>query len=405
MGIFNFWKKREARSAMGAYYDGVEIAMGPEVYAAPLTIPVVLATIKMLSEDVARLPLKIYKKNKQGGRDEVSDHPLAELLQLIPNKYMSAYDMRKAVQANLAGWGNGYAYFRRRRDGKVLDIVPVAAEQVSILWRDDEYVYRLPNGELIPREEMLHLKGATRDGLTGMSLIRQMATTLHIAAQAEKYADELLKNMARPGAILQARAGERPVRAGSDEEKRLTEQWNSLHSGALRAGRTAIIPPAYEYKELTMPREDIQMIETRKFQKRDWAMVMRIPLHMLADLEKSSFNNISEQSVEYVKYAIAPHLQSWEQELNAKLLTAQERAKGYYIEHNLEGILRGDVKSRAEYYTMLHDRGIMNADEIRRRENMNPMPDGQGETYYIGSNYVPRGYISKDTAEQKGEGE
>jgi HK97 family phage portal protein len=279
--------------------------------------------------------------------------------------------------------GNFYAIKNRIGRGdrrRIVELLPVHPRYVEV--KQDErwrlsYKIRFPGKaawEIAP-ENILHVRGLSLDGVTGLSPIGYMRESIGLSLAAEKHGARLFKNGARPGGVLTV-----PGKLSDEAFARLKEQWQESFAGA-NVHKTAVLEEGASWAQLGMSNEDAQFLETRKFQRSEIAGIFRVPAHMVNDLERATFSNIEHMSRSFVTYSLMPWLVRMEQALWRDLLTEDEKRQGLYFKHNADGLLRGDSKSRAESLKTMREWGVINANEWRELEDMNPREDEGGETY------------------------
>lgn len=371
-----------------ALFGGTESAAGELVTAdTMLSLSAVWAAVSLLSRTQASLPLFVYERTGPESRQKATAHPLHALLHEAPNEEMTAYTFRQVMQANVLLWGNSYAIIERDRAGRPLALVPQHPSRV-MLQRDDAgrlvYIVLIEGGgqRAYPAENVLHFRGLSVDGLTGLSPVAYARETLGLAIGAEKFAARYFGNGARPCGLL---VPPRPLSAEAARE--LQEAWRAWY-GSENAHRLAVVQPGTTWIPLTMPLEDAQFLETRRFSVTEIARWFGVPPHMIGDLERATFSNIEHQGIEYVVYSLRPHLVSVEQELMHKLLSPAERGQ-YFIEHVVDGLLRGDITTRYNAYATAISHGFRCPDEVRALENLNPIPDGSGKVFTRPVNVAP----------------
>ena len=352
----------------------------------------VYACVRILAESIAGLPLHVYAYKGQG-KERVPEHPLYFLLHDAPNPEMTSFIFRETMMSHLLLWGNAYAQILRDGRGKVLGLYPLLPDKMDV--SRDSYTGELyytytrsteenPNfadkGQIrLRREDVLHIPGLGFDGLVGYSPIAMAKNAIGIALATEEYGAAFFKNGARPGGVL-----EHP--GVLKDPSKLRESWHAVYGGTMNTGRIAVLEEGVKYQQIAIPPEEAQFLETRKFQIDEIARLYRVPPHMVGDLEKSSFSNIEQQSLEFVKYTLNPWVVRWEQSLQKALLTDKER-KDYFIRFNVDGLLRGDYKSRMEGYAIGRQNGWLSANDIRSLEDMNPIEaDEGGDLYLINGN-------------------
>ena len=352
----------------------------------------VYACVRILAESIAGLPLHVYAYKGQG-KERMPAHPLYFLLHDAPNPEMTSFVFRETLMTHLLLWGNAYAQILRDGMGRVVGLYPLLPDRMDV-GRDSKtgelyYLYtrsteESPNfkeaGQIrLRRTDVLHIPGLGFDGLVGYSPIAMAKTAIGIAIATEEYGATFFQNGARPAGVL-----EHPG-VVKDPEK-LRESWHSVYGGTKNVGKIALLEEGVKYQQIAIPPEEAQFLQTRKFQIDEIARLYRVPPHMVGDLEKSSFSNIEQQSLEFVKYTLNPWVVRWEQALQKALLSNRER-KDYFIRFNVDGLLRGDYKSRMEGYAIGRQNGWLSANDIRSIEDMNPInADEGGDLYLINGN-------------------
>ena len=348
----------------------------------------VYACVRILAEAVASLPLHVYEYQDDGGKKLVHDHPLYYLLHDEPNPEMTSFVFRETLMSHLLIWGNAYAQIIRDGAGRVLGLYPLLPDKMDVQ-RDDRgniyYVYSRNSDEnpmfkeygdiRLKAEEVLHIPGLGFDGLIGYSPIAMAKNAVGMTLACEEYGASFFENGANPGGVL-----EHP--GVLKDPSKVRESWNSVYRGVNNAHKIAVLEEGMKYQQIGIPPEEAQFLETRKFQINEIARLYRIPPHMIGDLDKSSFSNIEQQSLEFVKYTLDPWVIRWEQSLQRSLLLPGEKGK-YFIKLNVDGLLRGDYQSRMNGYAVGRQNGWFSANDIREMENMNPIPDEQGGNLYL----------------------
>lgn len=373
----------------------------------------VYSCVRILAEAVAGLPLHLYRYKEDGGKERAIDNNLYHLLHDEPNKEMSSFIFRETLMTHLLLWGNAYAQIIRNGKGEVVALYPLMPNKMQVD-RDENgelyYIYTRSSDEaktmdgvtvyLTPRD-VLHIPGLGFDGLVGYSPIAMAKNAIGLAIATEEYGAKFFANGAAPSGVL-----EHP--GTIKDPSRLRENWNSTFGGSANSGKVAVLEEGMKYTPISISPEQAQFLETRKFQIDEIARIFRVPPHMVGDLEKSSFSNIEQQSLEFVKYTLDPWVIRWEQSLSRALLNEDEKRK-YFFKFNLEGLLRGDYESRMSGYAVARQNGWMSANDIRELENMDKIPaeDG-GDLYLINGNMLPLNKAGayaniekEDTADEK----
>lgn len=354
----------------------------------------VYSCVRILAEAVAGLPLHLYRYKEDGGKERAINNNLYHLLHDEPNKEMSSFIFRETLMTHLLLWGNAYAQIIRNGKGEVVALYPLMPNKMQVD-RDENgelyYIYTRSSDEaktmegvtvyLTPRD-VLHIPGLGFDGLVGYSPIAMAKNAIGLAIATEEYGAKFFANGAAPSGVL-----EHP--GTIKDPSRLRENWNSTFGGSANSGKVAVLEEGMKYTPISISPEQAQFLETRKFQIDEIARIFRVPPHMVGDLEKSSFSNIEQQSLEFVKYTLDPWVIRWEQSLSRALLNEDEKRK-YFFKFNLEGLLRGDYESRMSGYAVARQNGWMSANDIRELENMDKISaeDG-GDLYLINGNMLP----------------
>lgn len=347
----------------------------------------VYACVRILAESIAGLPLHVYEY-RGNGKERVPEHPLYFLLHDSPNSEMTSFIFRETGMIHLLLWGNFFAQIIRDGMGRVAGLYPLLPNRMSVD-RDEHgqliYTYTpMPDGNpnikggqsiKLRREDVLHIPGLGFDGLVGYSPIAMARNAVGMTLACEEYGAAFFANGARPGGVL-----EHP--GVLKDPSKLRESWHSVYGGTANTGKVVVLEEGLKYQQISIPPDEAQFLETRKFQIDEIARLYRVPPHMIGDLEKSSFNNIEQQSLEFVKYTLNPWVVRWEQSLQKALLALGEQ-KRYFIKFNVDGLLRGDYQSRMQGYATGRQNGWFSANDIREMENMNPIPDEEGGNLYL----------------------
>ncbi len=384
-------------------FFGWKVASGVQVnQESALTYSAVFACIRILAETVAVLPLNVYRKLPGGGKEKASDHTLSGILHTDPNDEMTSFHVRETLQGHLASWGNCYAYMDWARSGYLRALWPLRPDRMSVKRENGrlKYIYRLQKPDDKGRteriwgpERVLHIPGMGFDGVIGYSPIRMARQSIGLALAAEEFGSRFFGNDARPGVVL-----EHPGQLGTEAHNNLKTSYEEEHGGLTKSHKPLILEEGMTLKEVGIPPEDAQFLQTRKFQIAEVARWYNMPLHKLREMDRQTHNNIENEGIEFVVYTMMPWLVRWEQVLAKRLLTPRERQQ-LYVKFNVNGLLRGDMKSRFEAYVMARQNGWMNADDILELEDRNPLSDGQGQIYYMPLNMVPADQAANGLAE------
>jgi len=395
-GLFKSRDKPENRTAGSSYtfYMGGTTSGKNVTERSAMQMTAVYSCVRILAEAVAGLPLHLYKYTDGGGKEKALDHPLYRLLHDEPNPEMSSFVFRETLMTHLLLWGNAYAQVIRNGKNEVIALYPLMPNKMSVD-RDENgrlyYTYYRGPDEAIKNKEfavtlqpsdVLHIPGLGFDGLVGYSPIAMAKNAIGMAIACEEYGAKFFANGAAPGGVL-----EHP--GTIKDPQRVRESWQSTFGGSGNANKIAVLEEGMKYTPIGISPEQAQFLETRKFQINEIARIFRVPPHMVGDLEKSSFSNIEQQSLEFVKYTLDPWVIRWEQSIQRALLSHDEKAQ-YFVKFNVEGLLRGDYQSRMNGYAIGRQNGWMSANDIRELENLDRIPaeDG-GDLYLINGNMLP----------------
>jgi len=395
-GLFKSRDKPVNRTPGSAYtfYMGGSSAGKPVTERSAMQMTAVYSCVRILAEAVAGLPLHLYRYTEEGGKEKAVDHPLYLLLHDEPNPEMSSFVFRETLMTHLLLWGNAYAQIIRNGKGEVIALYPLMANRMSVN-RDDKgrlyYQYTRSSDEANPTKnstvnlepsDVLHIPGLGFDGLVGYSPIAMAKNAIGLAIATEEYGSKFFANGAAPSGVL-----EHP--GTIKDPARVRDSWQQTFGGSANSNKIAVLEEGMKYTPISISPEQAQFLETRKFQINEIARIFRVPPHMVGDLEKSSFSNIEQQSLEFVKYTLDPWVIRWEQSIQRTLLTPAEK-KNLFVKFNVEGLLRGDYASRMNGYATARQNGWMSANDIRELENLDRIPseDG-GDLYLINGNMLP----------------
>ena len=346
----------------------------------------VYACVRILAESVAGLPLHVYERTANGSKSTKPSHPLYRLLHDEPNREMTSFVFRETLMSHLLLWGNAYAQIIRDGRGFPIALYPLLPDRMAVDRNESGelvYTYQSDKGQVkLRRENILHIPGLGFDGLIGYSPIAMAKNAVGLALATEDYGATFFANGANPGGVL-----EHPGVIKPEQADRLRESWQSQFGGA-NAHKVAVLEEGLKFHQMSIPPEQAQFLETRKFQINEIARIFRVPPHMVGDLEKSSFSNIEQQSLEFVKYTLDPWVVRWEQSLQQALILPSEKAT-IFIKFNLDGLLRGDYQSRMQGYSTGIQNGFMSVNDVRSLEDMNLLTSEEGgDLHFVNSNMV-----------------
>ena len=360
-----------------------------------MQLSAVYACVRILAEAVAQIPLHLYRNTDEGSTEKAVDHPLYMLLHDEPNPEMSSFSFRETLMTHLLLWGNAYAQVIRNGRGEVQALYPLMPDRMNVdrdshgriyyeYTRSDSDARTLgKNTSVIMRPgDVLHIPGLGYDGLVGYSPIAMAKQAVGMGLACDEYGASFFKNGAQPGGVL-----EHP--GVVKDPKRIRDSWNAIYTGAGNAHKIAVIEEGMHYTPITISPEQAQFLETRKFQIEEIARIFRVPPHMVGDLDKATFSNIEQQSLEFVKYSLQPWISRWEQSIHRTLLLPEEK-RDYFARFNVDGLLRGDYQSRMNGYAVGIQNGFMSPNDVRALENMDLIPDELGgNIYMVNGNMLP----------------
>ena len=353
-----------------------------------MQVTAVYACVRILSESIAGLPLHTYRYLKDGAKEKAINHPLYRLLHDEPNPEMTSFVFRETLMSHLLLWGNAYAQIIRNGKGEILALYPLMPNRMTVdrasngeiyytyMVNDSDNPTLKEQGQVyLRKEDVLHIPGLGFDGLVGYSPISMAKNAVGMALACEEYGAKFFENGASPSGVL-----EHPSTIKNPDK--LRESWNSLFQGSGNSHRVAVLEEGLTFKPIAISPNEAQFLETRKFQIDEIARIFRIPPHMVGDLERASFSNIEEQSLEFVKYTLNPWVTRWEQSIQRSLFLESEKRE-YFVKFNVDGLLRGDYQSRMNGYATARQNGWMSANDIRELENMDLIPDELGGNLYL----------------------
>ncbi|WP_195594099.1 phage portal protein [Streptococcus oralis] len=417
MGFLDFFGRKRSRDKPHNSYEGQDFSYlfgrtssGENVdeFKAMQTTAV-YACVRILAEAVASLPIHIYERTPNG-REKKFEHPLYFLLHDEPNPEMSSFVFRETLMTHLLIWGNAYIQIIRDKSGQVISLYPLLPDKMSV-HRDENgklyYKYQRQTEEnpnfkdkgsvILKQEDVLYIPGLGFDGLIGYSPIALAKNAIGMTLATENYGASFFKNGANPGGVL-----EHP--GILKDPKRVRDSWNAVYNGVTNAHKVAVLEEGMKYTQIGIPPEEAQFLQTRKFQINEIARLYRIPPHMIGDLEKSSFSNIEQQSLEFVKYTLDPWVVRLEQAFKRSLFLPEEKKK-YFVKFNVDGLLRGDYQSRMSGYAIARQNGWLSTNDIRELEDLNLLTDEEGGNLYLINGNMTKlkdagGFMTKQAIEQ-----
>jgi len=370
----------EGAMALSAYYDAVRV----------------------IAEDVVKLPLITYRRLKPRGKERATNLPIYKLLKLRPNQLMMAFQFRELLTSWAVSWGDGFAEIQRGFNEAPISMNPIHPSRVEIVLRSekpDDFAYDVRNNRGLPPSRvlpanMLHVRGMGSDRWRGYSVARVAAESLGVSLAAQRYGATFFGQGAAIGGVLQHPGViSDGTPDGEEALRRVRASWQEIYGGAVNAGKVAILEEGMKFEKITIPPEEAQFVATREFGVVEIARWFRITPHKLQDLSRAHYANLEFTSLEHLTDCLLPWLIRWEQEVQLKLIGAEQ--EDLFAEHLVDAILRGDHASRGEFYSKQFMIGVLSQNDIREKENLNPIPEDPetgerpGDTYYVPLNMVP----------------
>lgn len=343
--------------------------------------------VGLISGDIAKVPLQLYRRLGDGGKEPFREHPLYELLHDEPNPEMSSFQFRRVLQGHVLVWGNGYAEIERDAAGRPVALWPLMPYSVQPYREGGALRYRVfqPSGNDITfdRRDVLHLSGMGQNGIDGYPVIRKAMESIGLGIATQRFAAKFYEQGATMGTVVTYPTG---VGGNPQTRKENREALEKRHEGVNNAHRMLVLYEGGEVKELGIPPDKAQFLETRRFNIEEVARWFNIPVHKLKELARSTNNNIEHQGIEYATDTLQPWFRMWEGELRLKLIPRLER-KIQFFEHVTEALTRGDSAAQGTLIGQQFVVGSTTPNEIRAKFNMNPRPDGND--IYVPSNTMP----------------
>lgn len=402
---WRFWnlftrKPQRTNRVSTSWWGGLAYTGKPVTQDSALSFSAVNTAVRILAETIASLPLHVYRRVGDDGKKKARGHPLYHILHNQPNTEMTAFSFWEFALHNVLLHGTFYAEIERNQAGQIIGLWPLLSQNMRVERQDGElrYIYTLPDGTQtppIPPEYIFTFHGLSGNGITGYGILHLAKETIGLGLAAEEFGARFFGNGGNVAGVL-----EHPLELGEEGRKNLRESFEETYTGLSKAHRVLILEEGAKYNKIGIPPNEAQFLETRKFQVTEIARFFRVPPHMLADLERSTNNNIEHQSLEFVKYSITPWVVRIEQAILWKLFSENEK-KNLFSEFALDGLLRGDIKSRFEALDIARRNGVINANDWRALENWNPIEGPAGTEYWRPTNM----YLPKENTQPPGGGE
>ena len=342
-----------------------------------LQSPTFFAAVTGISRTIAQLPLDVVQRDADGVQHKVKNHPLYRLLVIRPNEWQSRYEYWMVVATNLLMHNVFYAFKNQVANGRILNLHPLTPDSVTPEQRPDmkmEYRVAYKDGtiEVVPGNKIHRILLQSADGINPISPIESLKESLGLEIAAEKFGANMFNNGAIPNMILK-----HPSTFKDNEVyTRFKETWESAN----KKGGTAILEEGMDVEKVQHSANESQFLETRKLNRSVIAGAMNLSPHRVGDLSRANFSNVENLSLEYVVYSVMPILIAIETAITRDLIPEGQQGS-LFVKFNVDGLLRGDTKTRAEALKLMRESGIINANEWRAMEDMNPIEGDAGEIY------------------------
>lgn len=352
--------------------------------------------VRGISETIAYLPWNVMIQT--GNKKEIaSDHALQTILKFKPNEEMSAFTFKETALRTVLSRGNFYGEKERNRLGEVVNIWPIEYDRVNVdRDRSGRIIFDTTNANgsntVLSSKDVFHLKGPG-DGLVGLSVVELAKETIGLGIASEKFGGALFGNGAMPSLVI---TSDGSTKLNSEGVVNLLSTWNKRNQGSRNARKTEYLEKGFKVEPLSINPNDAQFLETRKFQVHEVCRWFRYPVHKLAELDRSTNNNIEAENISFVTDTLMPWIARLESEANISLFSRGDIGR-FYSKINVSGILRGDLKARSEFYKAMWGLGVFSIDDILELEDRNPLPDGNGDL-----RMVPLNMVSVETAKKQG---
>lgn len=393
MGLFDFLRsEKRGDNFLRAIFGGQGAANRTAVSRdSSLTFSAVFSCVRVISESIASLPIKVYKVEDDSDKINDVSHPVYNLLARYPNSYMTPYTFLDTLMTNLLVEGNAYFYIERDSSARPVSLIPINPQDVKVIKHEGNIIYDVKDFEIgIMKEDMLHFFNLSFDGYKGVSILKAQNTTIATSIASNDTANSYLGNSSNIGGIIK-----HPGKLSKEAVERLKGSWNNQYSGSFMAGKTAILEEGMTFDSAAVDLSKYQLIETRRFQIEEIGRIFKVPLSLIGHLEKSAnYNSIEALSIDFVRFTLMPYITMIEQELNRKLFRETEYGR-FTIDLDTKALLRGDSASRSAYYREMAAIGALSINEIRQMEGFNKVGE-EGDELYKPLNFAPIGETESD---------
>jgi HK97 family phage portal protein len=367
-------------------FGGNEASSGAEVTTdSALEWTALAAAIRIMTNTIAGLPLNVYMRRADGGKDIRREHPLHPILHDSPNREQTAFEFRSLVITHGILWGNFFAEIVRK-GGVMQELWPLNPDRVRVERKAGQvrYLINLDSKTVeLAADRILHIPGFVSNGLVGRSLVRDHKEAIGLGLATEIFGARFYGKGLVPSGHLQ-----HPETLSVEAQKRLKQQIEAAHGGLEQSHRLMVLEEGMKWQQIAVDPEKAQALGMRAFQLKEAVRIVTgVPPHLIGDLDRATFSNIEQQSIEFIQYGLQPWITKIEQRVKTQLFTENERNSGLFAEHQIQGLMRGDSAARQAFYMAMLDRGVFNINEVRSFENLNPIPDG--DVHLVNLNLQP----------------
>lgn len=357
-----------------------------------IRVAAVMACVKVISESVGQLPVNLYRRLPEGGKEKALDHPLYSVLHDLPNDFMTSGELFESACVNLGLGGMAYHWVERDGRGAIRSVEPIEPYKVQI-WRNQDsgrLFYKIEGeSSAVPAEKIWRMRGWGSDKYVGLPPVDVSREAIALAIAGEQRAAAMHKNAAMPSGVVTTNQG-----MGVEALKRLKQHFAATYAGSAESGHTLFLDAGMKFEPMSHDADKSQFMESRRFQIQEIARVFRVPLHMIGDLERATFSNIEQQSIEFVVYTLGPWLRRIEQSITRDLILPSERGQ-YFAKFNVNSLLRGDIAARFDSYNKAILSGWLSRNEVRELEDFNTAP---GLDEFVLQPGVTSGDVANDAA-------
>jgi len=346
-----------------------------------------MACVRNISQDIGALPRRLYREDQDGSRTIANDHPLANVFQWNENGMQTGTTFWTTFVSHMLAWWNAYAYIERYPNGRPRALSLLLPDRTKAIIVNGEKKYQTFIGSemvYLEESEVFHVvSGLSFNGIMGLNPLEINQEVIGTAVSSNKFRKAFFANGARPGGVVTFPNGVSPEAMAN-----VRKSFEMTHGGVANWHKTMVLDAGAKYEQMGISPEHAQLLESGKFQVEEIARLFRMPLHMVGSLDRATFSNIEHQSLEYVKHTLLPHIRAIEAEISRKLISDKDRDT-VYPEFDVDGMLRGDMKSRYESYAIGRQWGFLDVNDIRTMENLPKIPNG--DIYLQPSNMVEAG--------------